>query len=223
MKNWLVASLVLVVAAVGMLALLRGADQPASQTTSPPRTPDGQPNLNGIWQVLNTASWDIQDHHAQLGVPAGQGVVEGNEIPYQPWALQRKLENFKNRLTADHVESRGFLPGVPRVMYMSLPLQIAQTPNHRDRFRVFPRRRMIYRWTKHPEAVQFWMGTLVAVGRGYWSWARSISTTKPGSTRRVISTARRCTWSSASRSTARTTSTTKSPSRTRRCSRGRGR
>jgi hypothetical protein len=57
---------------------------------SPPRTPDGQPDLQGIWQALNTAASDIQDHSARLGVPAGQGVVEGNEIPYQPWAAARK-------------------------------------------------------------------------------------------------------------------------------------
>jgi len=46
-----------------------------------PRTSDGRPNLQGIWQVLNTAAWDIQDHQARLGEPAGQGVVESNELP----------------------------------------------------------------------------------------------------------------------------------------------
>ena len=52
-----------------------------------PRTPDGKPDLNGIWQVLDTADWDLLPHSAEDGIPAGQGVVEGNEIPYQPWAL----------------------------------------------------------------------------------------------------------------------------------------
>ena len=60
------------------------------------RTPDGKPNLNGIWQALNTANWDIQDHSAQAGpphfgalfsMPAGQGIVVGNEIPYKASAL----------------------------------------------------------------------------------------------------------------------------------------
>ena len=77
-----------------------------SQAYTPPRTPDGKPDLQGIWQVLNTAAWDIQDHHAQLDVPAGQGVVERNEIPYQPWAAAKKKENLENRLTrrpAHHV------------------------------------------------------------------------------------------------------------------------
>ena len=61
------------------------------------RTADGKPDLNGIWQALNTAAWDIQDHTGQLGVPPGQGVVEGNEIPYQPWAAAKKKENFASR------------------------------------------------------------------------------------------------------------------------------
>ena len=40
------------------------------------RTPEGKPDLSGFWQVSNTAAWDIQDHRAQKGIPAGQGVVE---------------------------------------------------------------------------------------------------------------------------------------------------
>ena len=56
-----------------------------------PRTGDGRPNLNGIWQALNSANWDIEAHAAAPGqilelgasnaVPGGPGVVEG-EIPY---------------------------------------------------------------------------------------------------------------------------------------------
>src|SRR5262245_24741427 len=101
----------------------------AAQTGAIPRMPDGRPNLQGIWQVLAPAAWDIQDHAARLGVPAGQGVVEGNDLPYQPAALRRKQENFANRATADP-ESKGYLPGVPRIMYMPFPFQILQTPTH---------------------------------------------------------------------------------------------
>ena len=125
MKRWLLALLLIAAAAIAFVMVARPWGPSAS--AAPPRTADGRPNLNGIWQVLNTAVWDIQDHQAQLGVPAGQGVVEGNEIPYQPWALARKMENFKNRHTTDLVEARGFLPGVPRMMYMPFPFQIVQT------------------------------------------------------------------------------------------------
>ena len=92
------------------------------------RMADGKPDLNGIWQALNTAAWDIQDHSGQLGVPPGQGVVEGNAIPYQPSAAAKKKENFANRATADPTEANCFLPGVPRATYMPFPFKIAQTP-----------------------------------------------------------------------------------------------
>src|SRR6187455_2290860 len=85
-----------------------------------PRAADGHPDLNGIWQALNTANWDIQTHVARpalalrpgpygpvpaaavvaLGavgaVPGGLGVVEGDEIPYTPEALAQKKKNQEN-------------------------------------------------------------------------------------------------------------------------------
>jgi len=109
-----------------------GANRSTAIAQSPPgltlsRTADGKPDLSGFWQVSNTAIWDIQDHRAQKGVPAGQGVVEGNEIPYQPSAAEKKQENFRNRATADP-EAKCYLPGIPRLTYMPFPFQIVQTP-----------------------------------------------------------------------------------------------
>ena len=128
MRNWLFAA----AAAVAFLSLTA---LPDARQASDPRTRDGKPDLSGIWQVLNSASWDIQDHHAQLfpglparfGMSAGQGVVEGNEIPYQPWALAQKQKNYENRMTADP-EAKCYLTGVPRITYMPYPFQIVQTP-----------------------------------------------------------------------------------------------
>jgi len=119
---------VLAAVALVMLAPLPVVAQ-TSTTYTPPRTREGQPDLQGIWQVLNTAAWDVQDHGASLGAPAGQGVVEGNEIPYQPWALAKKQENFRNRRTADP-ETKCYEPGVPRITYMPYPFQIVQTPEY---------------------------------------------------------------------------------------------
>jgi hypothetical protein len=100
------------------------------------RTPDGKPDLNGIWQSMNTANWDIQAHSAAPGriaalgaqdaMPAGLGVVEGGALPYLPAALAKKKENFENRLTADP-ELKCFMPGVPRAMYQPFPFQIVQS------------------------------------------------------------------------------------------------
>jgi hypothetical protein len=129
-KAWFSASMMAAAAIFSLASVTLTGQAPAAapQTYRAPRTPDGHPDLQGIWQVLNTAAWDIQDHSAQQGVPAGQGVVEGNDIPYQPLAAAKKKENYENRTTADP-EARCYLPGVPRITYMPFPFQIIQKPN----------------------------------------------------------------------------------------------
>jgi hypothetical protein len=105
-----------------------------------PRTRDGKPDLNGIWQVLDTSlDWDIQGHAAQAGplsqlgaefaVPPGIGAVEGGEIPYLPRALAKKQDNFQKRLTEDP-EIKCYMPGVPRATYMAYPFQIEQSSRY---------------------------------------------------------------------------------------------
>jgi len=127
--------------ALMITAQLWGAITAASgaEAYKAPQTADGKPDLNGIWQVLNTANWDLQEHAARPGrvvalgaagaEPAGLGVVEGDEIPYLPAAAAKKKENFENRLTADP-EIKCYMPGVPRATYMPFPFQIVQTPKY---------------------------------------------------------------------------------------------
>ena len=130
-----------------------------------PRTPEGQPDLNGIWQTLNAASWDIRAHNAQDGVPAGLGVVEGGEIPYQPWAAAQQQENYANRLTDDPVR-KCYLPGVPRITYMPFPFRILQTPDHVViTYEYAHAVRIVYTdGSPHPLPNDFWMGD----SRGHW-------------------------------------------------------
>ncbi len=120
--------------AVGLCAVFTPAAAAAIMQTGTsartlPRTADGKPNLQGIWQVRNRAGGDLQDHAAKEGMPAGRSVVEGGEIPYQPWAAAKKLENFANRKTADPL-AKCYFPGVPRIMYMEFPFHIFQTRDH---------------------------------------------------------------------------------------------
>ena len=110
----------------------------AAQTAAyrAPRAVDGKPDINGIWQVLNTANWNLQSHAASAGpmpqlgaifaIPAGQGVVEGDEIPYLPAALAKKKENAATWWKLDP-EVKCYLPGVPRAAYMPYPFQIVQS------------------------------------------------------------------------------------------------
>ena len=137
----------------------------AMAQTPATRAPEGRPNLQGVWQVLNTAAWDIQDHPARLGVPAGQGVVVGNEIPYLPAALAKKRQNFENR--AADPEAKGYLPGVPRIMYMPFPFQILQTPDQVVMVFEYDRgvRNIYTNGTPHPRGpLNWWLGD----SRGRW-------------------------------------------------------
>ena len=72
-----------------------------------PRTADGKPDMNGIWQVLNTAAWDIQGHAGALGVPPGQGVVEGLLVPYRS-PFKKKSENAAKNDPAETPASAQF-------------------------------------------------------------------------------------------------------------------
>jgi hypothetical protein len=130
-----------------------------------PRTSDGKPDLNGIWQVLNSAHWNLEPHSPEEGVPGGQGVVEGGSIPYQPWALEKRKENAARRATADPL-SKCYLPGVPRVTYVPLPFEIVQTPTYVViAYEIAHARRIIYTdGSPHVEALEFWMGD----SRGKW-------------------------------------------------------
>ena len=139
-----------------LVALLAAFALPASAQTAPaaraalPRMWDGKPNLNGVWQALTTADWNLQDHSASLGVPAGQGVVEGNDIPYQQSALAKKQENFNSRATADP-EQKCFLLGVPRTMYAPFPFQIVHSPGYIAVFSEYAHTtRSIFMNSEHP-------------------------------------------------------------------------
>jgi hypothetical protein len=146
------------------------AQAPAARAgaAAPLKMPDGKPDLNGIWQALNTASWDIQDHMGQLGVPPGLGVVEGNEIPYLPAAAAKKKQNYSNREKADVTTYNCYLPGVPRATYMPNPFQISQTAKALAISYEFDHAlRIINMEGKHPDPNSFpdtWMGD----SRGRW-------------------------------------------------------
>ena len=136
-------------AALFLLFVQRVAPVSAAVADSPGRVA-GKPDFNGIWEANNTANWDLQTHQtrpmvAQPGllpgsvvlaapvlglgsigwVPGGLGIVEGEEIPYKPWAAARKKENLEHWMDRDP-EIKCFQPGVPRAMYMPHPFQIIQ-------------------------------------------------------------------------------------------------
>ena len=121
MQSWLKGASIAVASAAIALAGARLMQDPAAGQTpgaTIPRTADGKPDLNGIWQAVGTAHWNLQDHQARTGpvlelgatfaVPAGLSVVEGNEIPYQPWAAAKQRENYDNWLARGTVLARSW-------------------------------------------------------------------------------------------------------------------
>ena len=134
----------------GWLAIAAWPVTSEAQGYRPPRLADGRPDLNGIWQAINEANYDIQMHVARpalalrdgpygpvpvapvlaLGavgaVPPGVGVVDGDELPYRPEALKTKQENQQQWLSRDP-EIKCYLPGVPRATYMPYPFQVVQS------------------------------------------------------------------------------------------------
>ncbi len=158
------AAVIVLWGAAGTVERLQG--QAPSAVADVPRTPDGKPDFSGVWQVLNTAAWDIQGHHAGAGVPPGLGVVVGGEIPYQPWALEKRKENFANRMTED-TDVKCFMPGVPRITYMPHPFQIVQTAEKTSILYEYIHvvRQIQTNGTPHPRGpIEWWMGD----SRGRW-------------------------------------------------------
>ncbi len=129
-----------VLASVVLGLVVAACSSAPSQAYRAPRTPDGAPDLSGIWQSNNTANWDLEAHAASKGpvfalgaafsVPPGLGVVSGDGvIPYLPDALAKKKANGESWTTLDP-EVKCYMPGIPRATYMPFPFQIVQAADH---------------------------------------------------------------------------------------------
>ena len=174
-----------------ILALVAVALVPAyaqGQSSNIPRTSSGRPDMNGIWQAIGNAHWDIEPHQARaalqmvpgpvipvpapevvafgaLGaVPPGMGIVEGGEIPYLPEARAIRDANRENWVTLDPAV-KCYLPGVPRATYMPFPLQIFQSESaFFITYEFAGADRNIYLEDPGPAQVDSWMGQSV----GHW-------------------------------------------------------
>lgn len=112
-------------------------EQSSESSIASPVISSDPPDLSGIWQTMNTASWNLEGHTASKmpvtnilgalgGIPAGMSVVEGGEIPYLPEALEKRDQNRSDWTNLDPV-AKCYIPGVPRATYMPWPFQILQT------------------------------------------------------------------------------------------------
>ena len=146
----------------------------------------GHPNLNGIWQVMNSANWDLEPHDAQQALvaadqvgaigaePGGKGVVDGGTIPYTPDGLKQREANRAAAPKADP-EAACYLPGIPRATYMDHPFQIIQADNG-DMLMAYEydaANRTIYMQKNDVPPIDTWMGT----SYGHWEKDTLVVTT----------------------------------------------
>ncbi|MEE2791089.1 MAG: hypothetical protein VX453_05600 [Acidobacteriota bacterium] len=153
-----------------------------------PRLSDERPDMNGIWQVLNEANYDLEPHMARHSVQLREGplgpvpaiptlrlgavgavpgslgvIVGGGKIPYTPEARALKEQNAENWIDRDP-EVKCYMPGVPRATYIPMPFQIIQS--ERDVFIAYQFAgavRDIYMDSPGSSQVDSWMGW--SVGR----------------------------------------------------------
>jgi hypothetical protein len=147
---------------------------PAVRAAEVPRI-GGKPNLNGIWQVMNSANWNLEAHSAQkidsqwqlgalFAIPAGKSVVVEGKIPYLPQALKIR-EQLRAEWPKSDPETFCYLPGIPRATYMPHPFQIIQ--GNRDILMVYSyatSNRTIHMGKHEEPPVDSWMGR----SEGHW-------------------------------------------------------
>lgn len=189
-----------------------GRGRGASRAARPDRIA-GHPNLNGIWQAINSANWNLEDHAAsatafwQLGamfaISPGQSVIVDNNgtIPYTSEGLKKRQENRAGWPKSDP-EAKCYMPGLPRATYMPYPFQIVQGENDILFMYEYAGANRTVHMTSHTESpVDSWMGwsngkwdgdTLVIETIGVHDWTRLDTVGHPHSEKlRLVTTYRR--------------------------------
>jgi hypothetical protein len=135
-----------------------------AQTPAPSRRP---PDLQGVWRAWNLARYDLEDHGAKPGVPAGRGFVvdpPDGRIPYRPEALAKREKNYAGTKDPDPWKNsdplaKCYLPGIPRMTYLGWPFQIIQTPDSVT---------FVYEWSHKKRVVP--INSTVAVPKDDTAW-----------------------------------------------------
>jgi len=150
---------------IGISAAILGTAAFGQSPYTPARTPDGQPNIEGTWQPrAGGAAYSVLPHAGGffLGSESKTGIVEGGELPYQPWAAE-EVKRLTEHMELDPTGHCHF-EGIPHALYFGF--EIIQTPKFiaflHDNMHA---RRLVYLDGKpHPQGYSAWMGD----SRGHW-------------------------------------------------------
>ena len=156
----------------------------AEKTWNPPRTPDGQPDMQGFWanQGRRLATYNIE---AMEGASEMHTLISGvqsdpqslivdpadGKIPYQPWARAKRQEifdNHNNLTKREYVDPHTlcFLSGIPRMLYQG-GFQILQAPGYVVILQEFNHGSRVIPLDGRPhvgDKIKLWMGD----SRGHW-------------------------------------------------------
>jgi hypothetical protein len=101
-----------------------------AKTFVPPRTPDGRPDLQGIWRGMTSGTENIEEHPKTSDDDGGKSLVvdpSSGKVPYQSWAAAQPQVN---RRTYVEPNVPCFPSGVPRSMYVPTQIEILQSATH---------------------------------------------------------------------------------------------
>jgi hypothetical protein len=130
----------------------------------PQRTPEGFPDLEGLWQPQQNGAKVSSLPHEKgflLGTGSKTGVVEGRVLPYQPWAA--KLVDYRLEHMGMDPTGHCHYEGVPHAMYF--PFQIFETGDEIAMvFENMHAYRIVHMKGQHPKDYLAWMGD----SRGHW-------------------------------------------------------
>jgi len=191
-------SLGLPIAALALGSLPAAAQVPASAapassaattaaTWTPSRTPDGQPDVQGLWNSIIVGAFDLRDPRTGGGrldellkeragvkrIPKPSRIVDppNGDIPYQPWASAKQKDiaaHVDDPTKPEHIDTqaRCIINAPPRSILFSI-FQIIQTPGYvtlihemNHNFRVIP----LEGGPHVGPALQMWKGD----SRGHW-------------------------------------------------------
>lgn len=136
-----------------------------------PRTNHKSPDLQGIWEALNTAKYGIESHNAATGIRPGRSFIvdpADGMIPYKAGGREKQQANLKARADADGM-NKCYMTGTPRFVTSGYPFQIIQTPKyillaseyvHMLRYIYTDRKEHIY------DGIDFWNGDSIGSWQG---------------------------------------------------------
>src|SRR2546430_2279417 len=97
----------------------RGPDGKVNLSAPAPRSPDGHPDLSGIWES-GSAKY-IQDIAADL---------KPGDVPFQPWAKALADQRADGSHERENPDANCLPQGVPRIDAAPPPWKVVQTPGY---------------------------------------------------------------------------------------------